>query len=267
MTPLLLASLFAAPSFGADPSEMPADVEIRREMEKAESENLENAAAAAEGEAAKAFRFIRGLLAASVVDLEAARVEVEGLLRDPEQLRRQLGDASGDPVEAVSTTHESLLLAGQMLVAKSQDFMVKASSVPLTAALEDQAKLLSLRASYSAKNRSSDLTRALVDSAAAKKRLGVLEPWGSANEALTALGGCIAEVRDASAQAAGTVRLLAPDGRMGRGDLFAPARETLLARSKVLAADAKDLERETELLRSNLLLQKADRQITGQPSK
>lgn len=271
MSWLALAVLLATPSWGGEGTEQPADIEIRREMERAESENLENAAAGAEAESAKGFKLVRGLLAAGAADLEAARVELEGLLRDPEELRRQLGGADGpeDPVETVAGSHEALLLAGQMIAAKTRDFLVKASSVPFTVSEEDSARLIAQRDSYSAKNRAADLRRARGDAEAAARRLGVSGTWGTAADALAALEGCVAEVKDAAAQTAAALRALTLEtpGRAPRRDVLAGARDNVLAHTKRLEADARDLEQETDLLRSNLVLQKANRHITGQATR
>lgn len=265
MNLILGALLLLAFPAAAEESELQTDIEIRREMEKAESENLENAAASSEAEAAKGLRYIRALIAASEAGVEAARVELEAVLRDPEELRRNLAADDGDPVERVDAQHEALLMAGQLLTAKADRFLVKASSVPLSVPEEERAKLIAFRSSYNSRNRDSDLRRALSDAAAAKKRLGVQDLWTNANEAVAALESCVAEVKGAAAQAHQAAVLL--DGRGRRAELFAGARETLVARGKSLQADAQDLEREIEILKANLLLRKADRQITGAATK
>lgn len=262
---LLLAVLLVAFPAAAEEAELLNDIEIRREMEKAESGNLENAAASSEAEASKGVRYIRALIAASEAGLEAARVELEAVLRDPEELRRNLAGEEGDLVERVDAQHEALLMAGQLLTAKVDKFLIKASSVPLSVPEEDRAKLIAFRSSYNPRNRESDLRRARADAAAAKKRLGVQDLWANATEAVTALESCVAEVKGAAEQAQQAAAVL--DGRGRRAELFAGVRETLVARGKSLQADAKDLEREIEILKANLLLQKADRQITGATTK
>ncbi|MBI4348546.1 MAG: hypothetical protein HY553_17025 [Elusimicrobia bacterium] len=260
MTALFLAALLAAPAIADDP-DLTNDVELRRELEKAETTNLENAAAASHVETAKGVRLIRALLAAGLTDVDAARTELEGLLRDPEVLRRQLGDEDGDPVHAMEAHHEALLFSGQLLSAKSQDFEVKAASVPIAVAEEDRVNLLALRSGYSPQNRAGDLKRAQHDAAAAGKRLGVHAPWPAAADALTALAGSIAELKGALAQAEAAAKALAAAKRPQ--DVLGPARETLEARSRAIDADARDLQREADLLRATLILQMADRQITG----
>ncbi|MBI4425324.1 MAG: hypothetical protein HY554_16465 [Elusimicrobia bacterium] len=259
MIRLALSALLAACPVRAEEAELSADPEMRREMEKAETSNLENAAAAAAAESDQTLRLLRALMAASEAGVEAARVELEALLRDPGELRRRLGSAGADAVES---RHEALLLSTQMLAAKGREFLVAASSVPFSVPDEEPARLLALRASYNAKNRSSDLRRAQADAARAQKRLGVGEPWPAALEALKRLDGYVAEVKDALAQAKASAGELAPPSEEG-ADPFSGAREALLARAQALEQDFGDLQRESDLLRSNLVLQKADRQITG----
>lgn len=265
MTKLLLATLlFAAPA-RAEESELMKDVDMRREMEKVESANLENAAAAAGSEAAKGLKFIRALVASGQAGLEGARVDLEALLRDPEELRRQLRGEDGDPVDTVDLHHEALAMAGQLLATKSEQFLVKIASVPLGVPEEDRAKLLNLRTGYSSRNRESDLRRAASDAQAARKRLGVVELTPKMVDAVSSIESCLAEIANSAAQARQAVATLEANPR--RADAFSGPRESLLARAKGLEDDAKDLGREIELFKSYLLLLKADRQISGVPSK
>lgn len=266
MIRLALAALLAAGA-GAEEPELSNDVELRRELEKAETTNLENAAAGAEGETHKGLRLIRALLIASSADLDSARAELESLLRDPQELRRQLGSEEGDPVESVESHHEALLMSGQLLVAKSQDFVVKAASVPIPTPEEDPVKLIALRSAYKAADRGADLRRAAADAAAAGKRLGVGDPWPTGLEALGALGSCLAELKEAAGQADAAAKTLSGGRSRKGGEALGAARETLQERVRALEKDARDLQQERDILRANLILQMADRQITGRRTR
>ena len=258
---LLIAGL-ASRAMAQDADTRPS-AEMRRELDSAEVANLEAAAAGAAGDAAKTVRLIRALLIAGQADLESARVDIEGLLRDPEELRRQSA-AQDDPAEAMRARHDELSLSAQLLAAKTQNFLAKAVAVPLPVVDEDSAKLLGLRSSYNAADRASDLKRAQADTQTAAKRLGAMEPWPAAAQALDALMTCKAELSDAARH----VRVAADSiGGRGRHDTLGPAREALAAREKALRADVSELEREGAILRDDLILEKAGREMSSRPPK
>ena len=261
LQPLLLAALAGA-ALTQDTDTRPS-AEMRQEIDRAEAANLDVATAGAAAEAAKTFRLIRALLASGQADLENARVEIEALLRDPEELKRQLAGRE-DPVESVRGRQDELSFAGQLLAAKIQRFLQKASSVPLPVTEEDGSRLIGLRSSYNAANRTSDFKRAQADAQAAAKRLGVLEPWPAAAQALDALTTCEAELRDAARQVRGATASL--NGR-GRRDTLGPTREALAAREKALESDVNELEREGLILRDDLILEKAGRELSGRSPK
>jgi hypothetical protein len=155
-------------------------------------------------------------------------------------------------------------MSAQLLAAKHQDFLVKASSAALPVPDEDPARLINLREAYNAKNRASDLKRAEREAAKAAERLGADAPAPSAAPAVASLDGYVAELAEAQSRLQAAAKVLAAgDGR--RAALLQPLVETVERKTLVLQRDREDLVREASLLRAQLVLRKADRLITGRP--
>ncbi len=238
-----------------------SDPEMRRAVAEAEESNLENAAESSAPDADKTLRWIRSLILSAEASTESGRVELENLLRDPQQLRRFLPSSGSDPVERLSEQQDTLLLSLQMAAAKRDDFLVKVSSMPMALPQEDAVRLLSVRNNYNRENRSADLRRARLDVEQARRRLGVGAPPKRSLSSLEALEALQSEFKEGLAELKRTlVSLSAGDAKASRPLLG--VRETLGAHIKSLERDIADLGREIELFRSFLILQNAHAVLT-----
>lgn len=252
---LLLAAALAAPCAAARAADAPAwgsateaagqgddrvqDPDMAAALEAADSSNLDNAMAAAQGEARAALENVLALAA-------SARGQGAGVLAVLRSLPRGAQGEGAFPDE-----EDAVHLSGQMLGEREAAFRLKAASASLRVPEIDPDRLASRRRGYKSKDRGRDLVKARDYARKAASRYPA-SLAGEELELLDALEAWVSEVQALRAALADATEALASRQREGRN--FYQAFTAVQKAAAALDADILDLVRESEMLGLQLRL-------------